>query len=903
MRLISLHIDNFGTLSDYSYEFNRGLNMICEKNGYGKSTMASFLRVMFYGFEGEGKKSNIDKERHRFLPWQGGTYGGSITYEAGGKEYILTRRFGKKKDDDEIMLQDAVSRLEIPTQGECLGEMLFDLDADSFQKSIYISQTGLQDGQLTDQIGVKIGGLGTEIGDLDQYNKALVALKDRCNALTDKRSTGELRKATDQLTRMKTDLDKRNKLERDQQELIERMKEPDTELRSIAKKKDELDSKYKESMLVQQAKLKVEEYSKLKQDVDESRKAYSVVQDIFPAGVPGEEEVAHIREVYSKIDELEARSKGELLSDDEEKSLLKYQRMFQEGIPDEKHLGELENRCKKLREIRRDFESHRVSDDKKNRYAELKNIFHGEKQVRNQVEDIQNKVSNINALNQQLFFKESEINEAKAELDRHKMNAPKEYRGNDTSVGVLFIVLGILLLIGGVLMMLNRFGQNQYVWFLVGGVVCLITGIIVSARAAQKKGDYRRAYVEYKNQERVHEDRVGALSAEKAKLISEANALDNHIYNRLLFYGENITVREYNQPVNNLLVKAIEYENLCREMEQSEESEAYKQKLEESNQLAKSIYEEIRKYGMNSSEEEFSDAIREIKFEYQNYVNLISRKENFSKTVEELEKCKDECNHFVRVFGLHKLGERMKDIFGELPSAIRDYDYAFRKKTECEKKIHEFVSENPEFEVGVPVIPDEIPEIDSIKEELEILTESEKKLKSMKESYEAQYKEISEQIEDMDIDQSKIDELEEAIAEMRKKLETASLARKYLETARENLILKYTGPLTSAFTDYYKTVTGKDGDNIHIDAKANVKVYEQGMDREAYFFSEGNKDLLGLCMRLAYADAMYEKEKPFLIMDDPFVNMDDERTKGAYDLLKKITDKYQVIFYSCHAIA
>ncbi|MCR5425630.1 MAG: AAA family ATPase, partial [Lachnospiraceae bacterium] len=90
MKLISCHIENFGRLSDYSLSFAEGLHTICRENGWGKSTLAVFLRVMLYGFENEGKRSTEENERKRFRPWQKGTYGGTLTFEAGGRTYEVT---------------------------------------------------------------------------------------------------------------------------------------------------------------------------------------------------------------------------------------------------------------------------------------------------------------------------------------------------------------------------------------------------------------------------------------------------------------------------------------------------------------------------------------------------------------------------------------------------------------------------------------------------------------------------------------------------------------------------------------------------------------------------------------------------------------------------------------------
>lgn len=50
MKLIKCHIENFGKLSDFTYDFTDGCNTVCEENGWGKSTLAAFLRDIFPSF-------------------------------------------------------------------------------------------------------------------------------------------------------------------------------------------------------------------------------------------------------------------------------------------------------------------------------------------------------------------------------------------------------------------------------------------------------------------------------------------------------------------------------------------------------------------------------------------------------------------------------------------------------------------------------------------------------------------------------------------------------------------------------------------------------------------------------------------------------------------------------------
>ena len=75
MKLISLYIENFGGLSQYSLSFEDGLTVIEAENGFGKTTLAEFIRAMFYGFPRKGK--TLDKSRRqKYTPWNGRKCGG-----------------------------------------------------------------------------------------------------------------------------------------------------------------------------------------------------------------------------------------------------------------------------------------------------------------------------------------------------------------------------------------------------------------------------------------------------------------------------------------------------------------------------------------------------------------------------------------------------------------------------------------------------------------------------------------------------------------------------------------------------------------------------------------------------------------------------------------------------------
>ena len=53
-------------------------------------------------------------------------------------------------------------------------------------------------------------------------------------------------------------------------------------------------------------------------------------------------------------------------------------------------------------------------------------------------------------------------------------------------------------------------------------------------------------------------------------------------------------------------------------------------------------------------------------------------------------------------------------------------------------------------------------------------------------------------------------------------------------------------------------------------------------------------------MRLSLIDSLFEKEKPFIILDDPFVNLDENKIKNATNLLKNLSQEYQIVYFICH---
>ena len=152
MKLLRLSVENFGKLSGYDWELESGLNTVCQDNGFGKSTLAAFIKAMLYGLPASTKR-NLDKnERKKYLPWQGGAYGGSLEFECALGAFRIERFFGAKEANDEFRLFDLTTNKPSEVFSADVGIELFGIDAEGFARSAFLSQSGIDNTEACHEI-------------------------------------------------------------------------------------------------------------------------------------------------------------------------------------------------------------------------------------------------------------------------------------------------------------------------------------------------------------------------------------------------------------------------------------------------------------------------------------------------------------------------------------------------------------------------------------------------------------------------------------------------------------------------------------------------------------------------------------------------------------------------------
>ena len=186
MKINKIYISAFGGLKDFTLELSNGLNVIYGENENGKSTVAAFIKAMFYG---TGKKTQqlSTSIRQKYTPWNGDSMGGRIYFEHGGKEYCLERQFRKSDSTDRILLTDLQTGVSTETS-ESIGQKFFGISAAAFERSLFIGSTGgfLKDDSAQSELSSKLSNLALT-GDEDiSYKQVAKRLESARNKVISK---------------------------------------------------------------------------------------------------------------------------------------------------------------------------------------------------------------------------------------------------------------------------------------------------------------------------------------------------------------------------------------------------------------------------------------------------------------------------------------------------------------------------------------------------------------------------------------------------------------------------------------------------------------------------------------------------------------------------------------------
>lgn len=798
MLLKRCHVQGFGKLQEFTYEFSEGLNVICTENGWGKSTFAAFLRAMFYGLPQASARTKLeDAERRKYRPWNGGVMGGSLVFEVNKKEYKAERTFGKKEAEDTFRLIDLSTNLESADYSAELGKELFGLDKEAYSRSTYLPQLKISDGGMNDSIGKKLGRMAEgeeEGGNFEKAYEMLDELRKKYIPDRQKDEKGYVAELTRKLS------DARAKLEacRRKEESARPWREKEQSAAGERKAAEVQLVTCREQLEIaagyEALAARKRHYTELCGQEESLRVKRECMQGLFRAGVPELSELRTCRQEAEEAAVLAGELRSYRLDSAEQEELEVLQKKFVAKVPDREVVQEcirIEGESKEA--LRRAEQSCRQAEDAVKQAKKMKKLNIGLALV-----------CLLAAIGCGVFafFGKGKTNSKQTEnvavQEELRENTPEEKGAAGNPV---------LLALGGAF-----------------AVACI--ALFAAGRKQQKK---------------------------------EKNA--------------DVWQEDCSTEVENIRERGLRGRALLTE------------------------------YGM-PADTDITGGLYRLAEEAQRYELLHEKKERQDRCVAQRERLLSGCTELLARYEMDS-----EDVAGSLhilENRTRDFSRISEEYAEAVKKREQFERETPpESFCGLTVPETGFRELQEEEQNLLVqiarAAEEEKDCRERAEAFE-------EEAEDGG-------ETEELCAELAERLETKKREHffitetmKCLKTAKEQFSSRYLRGLTDGF-DKYVSLLGEedfakslDGhyDGVRTDIDLNVRVTAYGEEKELGYFSTGTRDLIGLCMRFALVDALFAEEEPFLVLDDPFVNLDRKKTERAVEFLKEAAKQYQILYLVCH---
>lgn len=876
MRLLNCHVNGFGKLENQDFNFSEDVNVICKDNGWGKSTLCTFIRVMLYGFRNEGKQDSVINERKHYKPWGGAIYGGRIAVEAAGTRYSITRTFGNKKQDDTIEVRNMANNMVAEELGDEPGRVLFDIDMESFIRTAFVTSNDCAT-SVTDNINAKLGNLTDNTDDINNYDKIMKRIADELNYLTPSRKTGELKKIELEMAELSHDLRNKEMIEKSISEIEEKKM---THRDSVASFRERLESLgillEKESKLAS-AKEKRTRYEELIKNKSDRELQIKDIATKFKNDIPEEEAIVEMQNLCDELSKAKGEFDSARLTEPEKDKLSLLHSDFISGVPTDEELKDIEGTITKLRELDKKIRESELPKEDKRRLDELGQLFSKGKPEKKEIENIINLVQERTDLIQDL----DRIKTKQDMLELQNVVNKEQFEKGIAKKKNTLLIVGLLALLCGVAVFFLLVALLRYV-----GIALGVIGFILIVMSFMTKGEYTPDLL-------LSETRESATKTEDS-----IAKLNNTIVEFADNYGFGSTSAQLIYTLMDAAKSVDEYERLVKLSNECNPEPYY----EERNQNSDKIIALLAKYNEEVINEEYASAANRLVNKRKEYQYLSKQQEKADESQTKIRKLRNDIEGFLNSLGIRPKNDKEYPAYlREISELLVKYKGAYQELESATKAKSTFEEENPEYEEYLKPMPESsgrsLTDINDERAKLDRNIEEE--LNHIKE-YENRIEELSQSLDVLYEKEARLFELKEKKIELEDRYSTFSNVKKYLEEAKENLTNRYTGPIMEAFNKYYKMLDVASNEEYHLDARINLTRDEAGHQRDTGFLSSGLQDMVGLCMRLSLIKAMYQGEKPFLIMDDPLNNMDSEKTKCAKNLLNELGKEYQIIYFTCN---
>lgn len=842
MKLLKCHIVGFGNWKNKTIDFQDGLTSVCEKNGFGKSSLASFIRAMFYGLERVTKANN---ERKRALPFDGSPCGGSLDFEWQGNQYSIERSFiGKTpKDDTLICYKNGIETKEL---GEIPGNVVFGLDLDSFNRTIFISPTDLEISS-SETLNAKMSHFveGSSDGcDFSSVKESLEELKKKYKPQKNAETKGLLAIETNKISDLEMQETNLSNMKAAMPAKYEKLQELDKNISIIQEKNKKAVS---HNALIKSW----ENYDREKEKIDEKEKEIQQLKDKYPLGMISLAEETSMKGLLEQY-KLDGNTYANLklsIAEKEEYDNLKLR--FEEDVPTPSFLN-------KLQELVLAYSNEKSKEPLKLSLEEssLIRLFDGRKV---NLEGLEKRMATYRSLKKE-YDKEPDQISVPIEQKKISLKTPLIL---GLSLFILFSIMAILL---------GIFIHPRCYSLFALSVVSLLIPVVYYFNEKKKKA----AMPISENQPNLRKKEMGEnLTELKINLSSTFKAFavdENELEGSFALFKA-----KYDS-----YLKTLQHE---KDLNQTNEENRLSYLAKE-----KTLQEYFSRYHYKGND--YANLLMNLSSDAKKYLSYVQKEKQIEEQRKELEnKIHEEGKKIKELVQKYNMGDP-NSYLNQLPidrNALQNKENELRKQKEdlALFKEKEHLTERPSSLEGI---------------DLNVLSKELEKAINNRQTLSSQIEEDERNISSLEDEVSSLSEEKDNLAKLKKDYEIVLKTLKTLTDAEESLKRRYISPVENQFKKYSQSLENALGEEIEMDTDFNVSFIRDGKRSGAEYLSSGEMTLCALAYRLAITDNIFEgKEKPFLILDDIFADLDETHIHMAKKFMESLSQNEQILYFTCHS--
>lgn len=135
------------------------------------------------------------------------------------------------------------------------------------------------------------------------------------------------------------------------------------------------------------------------------------------------------------------------------------------------------------------------------------------------------------------------------------------------------------------------------------------------------------------------------------------------------------------------------------------------------------------------------------------------------------------------------------------------------------------------------------------------------------------------------------------------RMEVLEKSMQYLAEAKQAYISYMAKDLSEPFYAYLSAFDEELGRKVQLNDTYEIGIVDHGILRQMDYYSSGIKDVIWFCERMAFIQRLSVKEKPVIVLDDVFLALDNQMQKKAFNMIRRISLDFQIIYLSCHEYA